>query len=407
MPENAATANATPAPVLIVGAGPAGLAVAGSLRQLGIDSTVLEQACGVGSSWRQHYERLHLHTVKTHSSLPGLPFPPEAPRYVPRQGVVDYLEAYARHHRISPVYGQTVLCITHGAGMWQAHTTAGQAFAAPQLVLATGANREPTVPLLPGQDAFAGRVLHSRSYRNPQPFAGQRVLVVGIGNTGAEIALDLAEQGVRVALSVRSPVNIVKRDVLGRPTQLSSIALGKLPEPLGNAIASLLRNLTVGDLSRWGLRTPRASPLQQLRREGKTPMIDIGTLDRIKAGDIAVFPGIATLTRDGARFTDGREQPFDAIVLATGYSASLATLFPQHTLPLDARGLPTVLHGAGDLQGLHFVGFDIRQPGGLLRTIAQQAQRVAERIARDAPLTAGSPDPDVPGAHPGAAVRTQ
>jgi hypothetical protein len=261
------------------------------------------------------------------------------------------------------------------------HTAAGQTFAAPELVLATGANREPSMPLLPGQDAFAGRVLHSRDYRNAQPFAGQRVLVVGIGNTGAEIALDLAEHGVRVALSVRSPVNIVKRDVLGRPTQLSSIALARLPEPLGNALASLLRNLTVGDLSRWGLRTPRASPLQQLRREGKTPMIDIGTLDRIKAGDIAVFPGIATLTRGGVRFTDGREQPFDTIVLATGYSAGLATLFPQHTLPLDARGLPTVLHGAGDLESLHFVGFDIRQPGGLLRTIAQQAEQVAAQVA--------------------------
>jgi hypothetical protein len=88
------------------------------------------------------------------------------------------------------------------------------------------------------------------------------------------------------------------------------------------------------------------------------------------------------LTRQGVRFTDGREQPFDTVLLATGYSAGLAVLFPQHTLPLDARGLPTVLHGSGDLQGLHFVGFDIRQPGGLLRTIAQQAEQVAVRVAQ-------------------------
>jgi hypothetical protein len=169
--------------------------------------------------------------------------------------------------------------------------------------------------------------------------------------------------------------------VLGRPTQLSSIALSKLPEPIGNALGSLLRDLTVGDLSRWGLRTPKASPLQQLRREGKTPTIDIGTVDRIKRGEIAVYPGIATLTRGGVRFTDGREQAFDAIVLATGYRAALEPLFPQHTLPLDARGLPSVVHGEGALAGLHFVGFDIRQPGGLLRTIAQQAEQVAAQIA--------------------------
>ena len=368
-------------PVLIVGAGPAGLAVAGCLRQRGIDATVLDQACGVGDAWRHHYERLHLHTVKTHSALPGLPFPADAPRYVPRQGVVDYLEAYARHFAIVPRCGETVQRVEREGGSWRVHTAGGRRYAAPALVMATGANREPVVPVLPGQDVFAGRITHSRDYRNPQPFDGRRVLVVGMGNTGAEIALDLAEQGVRVALSVRSPVNIVRRDVLGRPTQLSSIALGRLPEPLGNALATLLRNLSVGDLSRWGLRTPAVSPLAQLRREGKTPMIDIGTLDRIKSGDIAVYPGIATLTREGVRFTDGRELPIDAIVLATGYRAALQALFPQHTLPLDARGLPVVVHGESGLRGLHFVGFDIRQPGGLLRTIAMQAQGVAERIA--------------------------
>jgi hypothetical protein len=374
-------ASTPQAPVIVIGAGPSGLATAACLQQRGIRATVIEQAQAVGASWRNHYERLHLHTVKSHSALPGLPFPAEAPRYVPRQGVVDYLEAYAQHHGIAPVRGQTVVRITSEGGSWCAHLASGQAFAAPQLVLATGANREPLLPLLPGQHLFAGRVLHSREYRNAQAFHGRRVLVVGMGNTGAEIALDLAEQGVSVALSVRSPVNIVRRDVLGRPTQLSSIALARLPEPLGDALASLLRRLTVGDLSRWGLRTPRASPLRQLRREGKTPMIDIGTLARIRSGEIAVFPGIAALQRDRVRFLDGREQAFDTIVLATGYSAGLSVLFPQHTLPLDARGLPTALHGEGTLQGLHFVGFDIRQPGGLLRTISMQAPRVAERIA--------------------------
>lgn len=369
------------APVTVIGAGPAGLAAAACLRQCGVPSQVIEQAQAVGSSWRQHYERLHLHTVKTHSALPGLPFPAEAPRYVPRQAVVDYLEAYARHHRIEPVRGQTVVRITREAGVWRAQSASGQVFASPQLVLATGANREPLMPVLPGQQRFAGRVLHSRDYRNARPFQGQRVLVVGMGNTGAEIALDLAEQGVSVALSVRSPVNIVRRDVLGRPTQLSSLALARLPEPLGDALASLLRRLTVGDLTRWGLRTPDASPLHQLRREGKTPMIDIGTLARIRSGEIAVFPGIAALQRDRVRFVDGREQAVDAIVLATGYSAGLPVLFPQHALPLDARGLPTAVHGEGPLQGLHFVGFDVRQPGGLLRTIGLQAQQVAERIA--------------------------
>lgn len=373
-------------PILIIGAGPAGLAVAGSLRLLGRGATVIDEAALPGSSWREHYERLHLHTVKSHSALPGLPFPDEAPRYVPRQGVVDYLEAYARHHGIEPIGGQTAVRITASStaehvARWRVHIANGRVLTATQLVLATGANREPRTPVLPGQDAFSGRVLHSHAYRNAAPFKGQNVLVVGMGNTGAEIALDLAEQGVGVALSVRSPVNIVLRDVLGRPTQLSSIALARLPEPIGNACATLLRNLTVGDLSRWGLRTPAASPLRQLRHEGKTPVIDVGTLARIKAGEIPVYPGIATLMRGGVRFTDGRGQAFDTILLATGYQPMLQGLFPDHPLPLDERGLPTVLHGEGELDGLHFVGFDIRQPGGLLRTIAMQAERVARHLA--------------------------
>jgi cation diffusion facilitator CzcD-associated flavoprotein CzcO len=204
--------------------------------------------------------------------------------------------------------------------------------------------------------------------------------VVGIGNTGAEIALDLVEHSVPTALSVRSPVNIVRRDVLGRPTQLTAIMLSRLPEAWGDAVARLFRDLTVGDLGRWGLRTSRTSPLHDLRRFGRTPVIDIGTVARIKAGDIRIRPDIETLTPAGARFVDGSEQAFDAVILATGYSAGLQRLFPQSELPLDERGLPASVIAGGALDGVYFVGFDLRQPGGLLRTIGMQAQAAADDI---------------------------
>jgi cation diffusion facilitator CzcD-associated flavoprotein CzcO len=372
------------ADVVVIGAGPAGLAAAACLVQRGYSPLVLDRAQDIASSWRHHYERLHLHTVKTHSALPGRPFPDDAPRYVPRQGVVDYLEAYARQHGIEPELGQNVTAVEPRSGPgapWEVVLTGGRRIAANHVVVATGANRQPHTPSLPGEEVFQGRLLHSRSYRRAAPFAGQRVLVVGMGNTGAEIALDLAEHGVRTALSVRSPVNIVRRDVLGRPTQVSSLMLSKLPPFLGDALASLLRDATVGNLQRHGLSTARISPLRQLREQGKTPMIDIGTLDRIKAGDIQVYPGIERLTTGGVRFTDGREHPFDSVLLATGYDADLGPLFPFTALPLDERGLPSQLSGEGALQGLHFVGFDVRQPGGLLRAIARQAPLVAERIA--------------------------
>ncbi len=370
---------------IVVGAGPAGLATSACLGLLGIQACVLERSGSVGASWRSHYPRLHLHTVKELSALPGLPFPAQAPRYVPREQVVRYLEDYARHFGIRPLFGvavQRIEPLAAGTG-WAVICEDGRRIEAPHVVVASGANARPRRPELPGEQTYEGTVLHSHAYRDPAPFTGQRVLVVGMGNTGAEIALDLCEAGVEVALSVRSAVNIVHRDVLGRPTQRTSILLGRLPPRLGHTLATWLRNLTVGDLSHWGLRTPSTSPLAQLREEGRTPVIDVGTLARIRAGDIRVHPGIERLLGSGARFTDGQEAPFDSIVLATGYEAGLRDLVPDVKLGLDPRGLPLEAIGRGARNGLHFTGFDLRQPGGLLRTIGEQAQEIANQVANE------------------------
>jgi cation diffusion facilitator CzcD-associated flavoprotein CzcO len=369
---------------VVIGAGPAGLAVAACLIRRGLRPLVLERAGELGASWRTHYERLHLHTVKTHSALPGLPFPAAAPRYVSRQGVVDYLEAYAAHHRIAPRLNTAVESIVPRDGRWQVATLDRQRFEAPAVVVATGANNRPNRPEFSGRSSFRGRIVHSGDYRNAKPFAGSRVLVVGMGNTGAEIALDLAEHGATASLSVRSPVNIVYRDVLGRPTQLTSMALARLPQRWGDAIARWLCTVTVGDIGRYGLRRSPLSPLRQLREQGRTPVIDIGTLARIKSGQIRVHPDIERFTADGVRFVDGSEAPFDAVVLATGYRAGVERLFPETEVPLDANGVPVDVIGRGALRGVCFVGFDLRQPGGLLRTIGLQAQQVAAAIASSA-----------------------
>lgn len=374
--------NETIDDVVIIGAGPAGLAVAGCLVQRGLRPRLLEKSHAVGAAWRAHYERLHLHTVKSLSALPGVPFPADAPRYVPRQGVVDYLVRYAERHALEPEFAQTVVSAEREDGTWRVSGASGRHWRTRHVVVATGANHTPRQPSLAGQADYRGRVLHSHAYRNATPFAGQRVLVVGMGNTGAEIALDLAEHGVRAALSVRSPVNIVYRDVLGRPTQLTSIALARLPRAWGDTLAGWLRDLTVGNLSRHGLLTPAVSPLRQLREFGKTPVIDVGTLARIKRGEIVVHPGIERLTANGVRFVDAGEHEFDAVILATGYEARLQQLFPDIALPLDATGLPPDVIGHGPLDGVYFIGFDIRQPGGLLRAIGAQAQAAARHISQ-------------------------
>jgi cation diffusion facilitator CzcD-associated flavoprotein CzcO len=366
--------------IVVIGAGPAGLAVAATLAAKGCRPLVLEQASAVGASWRSHYERLHLHTVKSLSALPGMPFPAAQPKYVSRQGVVDYLDAYAARAGIVPRFGAAAVAIVRDGQAWRVELRWGDAVRARVVVVATGANQHPNVAAIDGEGAFAGTVVHSREYRNAAPFAGKSVLVVGMGNTGAEIALDLAEHGVATTLSVRSPVNVVLRDVLGRPTQKTSIVLASLPRRLGDALASFFADLTVGDLGKLGLRRSPISPLRALREFGRTPVIDVGTLAKIRSGAIAVRPGIRRLVADGAEFVDGSAGRFDAIVLATGYRAGVEALFPGIDVPVDEHGLPRDVVGEGALAGIHFVGFDTRQPGGLLRAIAAQAVLVAERI---------------------------
>jgi cation diffusion facilitator CzcD-associated flavoprotein CzcO len=376
---------------IVIGAGPAGLASAACLSRRGFRARVLEKAGDVGSAWRAHYDRLHLHTVKTHSALPGLPFPKEASKYPSRREVIAYLEAYARHHGIEPEFHETVTQVLPAGDGWRVLTAGGTDARADVVVVATGANRVPRVPDFPGQAAFGGRILHSRDYRNAEGFAGQRVLVVGMGNTGAEIALDLAERGVAVTIAVRSPLNIVRRDVLGRPSQLSAIMLDRLPPRIGDAVASFLRDMTVGDLRPWGIEKPARSPLRQLRDEGRTPVIDIGTVDAIRRGAIQVRPGIARFEAGGVAFADGRAERFDTVILATGYEAAVQSLFPATRLPVDDRGLPTEVVGRGERAGLAFVGFDIRQAGGLLRTIAAQAEAVAQALAARRAVAAAEP----------------
>ena len=376
--------------ILVIGAGPAGLAVAATLIAKGCRPLVIEKAGSVGASWRGHYERLHLHTVKTLSALPGMAFAKELPRYVPRQGVVDYLAAYAARARVEPQFGVEATAIAREGDGWRTTTRSGQTIRSRIVIVTTGANQQPNVPELEGQLEFAATILHSRDYRNAAPFAGRRVLVVGMGNTGAEIALDLAEHGVAATLSVRSPVNVVLRDVLGRPTQKTSIALSWLPTPVGDAVARFLANVSVGDIERLGLRRSPISPLRELRELGRTPVIDVGTLARIRSGEIGVRPGIRRLHRGSVEFVDGGVAPIDAIVLATGYRAGIEALFAGTPVPVDANGLPSQLAGEGPLAGVYFVGFDTRQPGGLLRTIAAQAIAVAGRICNTpaAPRTA-------------------
>jgi len=368
--------------VLIIGAGPAGLAVAGQLRQKGIAFEIIEQGDKPGYSWHHHYDRLHLHTVKELSNLPFLPFPDHFPRFVPRHLLADYFVEYARHFNIQPHYGESVTNVVKQNGKWLTTTSKGNSWESDHVVVATGVNRSPLEPHFKGQESFKGEWIHSRNYRNAKPFAGKQVLVIGMGNTGAEIALDLSENGAKPFISVRGPVNIVPREVLGRPTQLTALMLAKLPYWLGDRLGVVLRKLTVGNLRPYGIETPDMPPARQLRTTGKTPVIDVGTLKAIKEKRIGILPVIAQIEGAEVTFTDGRKMPFDTIILCTGYKPHLEQFIPGVSELLDAQDLPKSVIAPPPFEGLYFVGFDNYVAGGILGVIRRDSAVAAERIGR-------------------------
>ena len=359
--------------VVIVGAGPAGLAVGACLKEAGLDFIILEKANEVAPAWRRHYRRLHLHTVKAFSSLPFLPFPKNHPRYVPREKVVAYLDAYAQRFGLEPRFGVTVKSVHRAGEKFLVETDAGPV-SAKKVVVATGNNAEPIVPGFSGIETFEGEVLHSASYTEAAPYVGRNVLVIGMGNTGAEIALDLAESGAHPTISVRKGVHIVPRQLFGVPIQMVGIASRPMPQALNDWMFPKILDLALGKLEKYGLVRPKQGILQGIDA-GRIPVIDVGTVAKIKAGKIAIAPDIVRFTADGATFTDARTEKFDAVILATGYRPGYDAFLPAELRP----GKSGVNQRASEL-GVYLVGF-YNPVTGLLREIGIEAKAVAKDIA--------------------------
>jgi len=362
---------------VIVGAGPSGLAVAGCLTRAGLPFTLLERETSVGASWRNHYDRLHLHTARSLSSLPHHPMPATYPTYPSRDEVVAYLESYRRELGLEPRLGVEVTRAYRADHRWHLTASSGEAWLARHLVVATGYNAAPVRPTWPGLDTFPGHIIHSSEYKNGRDLARQRVLVVGAGNSGAEIAVDLWECRAEVALAIRGPIHVAPRDAFGLPAQHFTLALSRLPVRLADKLSEPLRDLVIGDLTPWGIKRPPVGPLELLETTGRVPLVDIGTVALIKQGAITVYPGLSRVDGATVTFVDGRTHDFDALVLATGYRAGLGWLDADC---LDDRGLPRA-HGREAAPGLYFVGY--RNPTtGNLREIALEAQRVADALAK-------------------------
>jgi len=366
---------------LVIGAGPAGLGAAAMLKERGRKPLIVERAEAVAAAWRSRYDGFRLNTSSWFSYLPGERFPRSAGRWPTREALVAYYERYAARHALAIQTETTVERIERGEAVWRVVTGGGE-LSAPLVVVATGKYRTPVVPDWPGREGFSGELIHSAEYRKARPYEGKRVLVVGPGNSGFEIATQLERGHARsVWLSVRTPPHIIHREIGPFPADLFAVIGRRLPVPLVDAAAELIRRLTIGDLSKYGLEAPPDGLYERLKRTGMIPTADGRFLGALKAGQLQVVPPLETLETSCAILADGSRLEIDAVIAATGYRRDLEPLV-GHLGLLDEDGHP-LFHAAETHRrapGLHFIGFS--EPlSGNMRQLRFDARKIARAAA--------------------------
>ncbi|CAN1828122.1 Probable indole-3-pyruvate monooxygenase YUCCA1 [Linum perenne] len=247
------------------------------------------------------------------------------------------------------------------------------------LIVATGENAEPVVPEIAGIGKFKGRVVHTSEYKSAKAFAGQEVLVVGCGNSGMEVSLDLCRNNATPYMVVRNTVHVLPREMMGMSTFGVAVGLLKwLPLRFVDRVLLAAAGLFLGNTDELGLRRPKTGPLELKNVTGKTPVLDVGALSQIRSGKIKVMEGVKEITKTGAKFLDGQEKDFDSIILATGYKSNVPSwLKGSEFFTKDGMPKTEFPNGWKGEDGLYTVGFTRR---GLLGT-ASDAVKIAADVA--------------------------
>ncbi|KAM0894263.1 hypothetical protein ACQ4PT_024592 [Festuca glaucescens] len=334
--------------VLIVGAGPAGLATAACLTQLSIPYVIVEREDCSASLWRNRaYDRLKLHLAKEFCELPHMSYPADAPTYIPKALFVKYVDNYIECFNIQPKYLTSVESSTYDSDkkVWSivAHDMAECKrinFTAKFLVVASGENSAENIPVIPGLQNFPGETIHSSRYKSGKTFFGKSVLVIGSGNSGMEIAYDLATHGVNTSIVIRSPIHVMTKELI----RLGMTLAHHLPLNLVDKLLVTATKFIFGDLSRHGITMPNMGPMMLKSKTGRSAVIDVGTVGLIKKGIIQVQGSISEIMGNIVKFQSGGEISFDAIVFATGYKSTVNMWLKNGESMLNDNGLPTKEH---------------------------------------------------------------
>jgi putative flavoprotein involved in K+ transport len=367
----------------VIGAGAAGLGVAAELSRRGVaDVVVLERADAVASSWRARYDGLQLNTIRRLSGLPRNPIPPTAGNWPSREAFVSYLEDVARHNLLDVRCGIEVRRIDREDEHWTVVTSAGP-LEAGSVVVATGYDGVPRMPDWAGPDTFTGELIHAAAFRNPAPYRGKDVLVIGAGNTGTEIATRLVEVASCVRVSFRTPVNIMPQVFLGVPATFLARMSESSPAWLVDRVAFLMQRLAWGDLSRYGMPRSPYGIATELRVRGLGATLDRGFVAAVKEKKLKLVAAVEGFDRaDVVLAGGGRIRP-QVVIAATGYRHGLEGLV-GHLGVLLPSGKPAanVARANPAARGLYFNGYWLPL-SGQLPAMRRSSRRIARAIARE------------------------
>lgn len=381
--------------VTVIGAGPAGLSAAYELTKAGLAPLILERTHAVGDVWRNHYDGLRLNTGRFFSALPGSKFPRSVEAWPTRDEVVRLLETFPARGGFNVQTGIEIKKVNYDRNhdIWLITSNNNRQFESRAIVIAIGTCRIPVIPEWEGKETFSGEIIHSSKFKRAQDYVGRQVLVIGSGNSAAEIASRMTEYANSVTMSVRTPPHFLPKSICGIPIVGIGIWLRYLPDELVDTLLNFLQRRLIGDLTAYGLPYPTMALTRQYAINNVVPILYGPFVDDVRAGRIKIVGPIQKIsgrtvhvldTVGTARNSDNAVTTLkpDVIVAGTGFYTGIPELVQIPSIA-DERGRPKI---SGDQEfeeapRLYFIG-QINPLSGQLREIRIEAGRIARKIKK-------------------------